>query len=1725
MAILNFPNTRQNGDPLQSGDQYTGDNGVTYIFDGVKWVGHAVAQPAGTNSITNNGHTVQINADGNLVIPNNATIVYASGDPVVTGGGGTDRLTSSTAVVRLDSNNTLYLPGDDQVSKISFSQAQGAYIGQGMGTLELQTGPSAYLQIQTDGGNKQWQFGADGSLTFPNGAAISSTTIGFSQQFPTNGAGQYSINAGSLTVGIPNPDWAYAILANPGNHYVNFDAFPGNYSITGISGPAVNTNVYTLTGNWPDDGGAFPIVITSIDYVDGITTLSSISGAQIATAGGAFTFDLNGNLKFPQGTTLGYTDPGNFVINGAQNKDVEIYTHNTSTYHGWTFGTNGKLTLPVNNFSGVISVPSDTVGYINQTCVNVTNSGTYYLANSTYVTDRPNTTVTSLYGPGPLSNGGFVVETAEIFEIGDIITIPAGVQGNSQATLEVVSILPKNWKFTQDGSTTFPDGTMLSAYGRGIAGPVIFPPYNSDFNISTNGGVWKFDKNGVLVFPDGATIKDSRITAAPNNYLYLYGGDANENNGQSVRIYASDAQTTSTDTVYYGGNIRLYGGRGANGGEGGEIRLQTYDANNDYNRWYFNPDASIEFPNNTLYTADRDLIIGSSSTVISITNQLNDGRGGSSNTLALSEFGIVLNSLNPDFLNYNPENVNTNTVIGSIINQGSDAFDLDPRVFGLPATTSTGFTGPVFGTIYASIGRDGGLQQNFGTWSVDGKGNLVTSNININQYFSSYNEPDIEHSVTAADITDRKGNSLIYVPASDTAPDHDINGLLWFNSQEGRIYVRYNDQWVDASPTVIPPSVDVTQLTNGENTVTLDTSGFLEFSSGGAVGNVQQTLSPSGNTNLPGIDLYATPDMAWAQLNYANTNYVWVDGSAAYFDVEEARLKLKSDGVLELNKLFGATIRLGEISDGDAVLWVDPSPDTEYLGLWWGGNTDYSHNGYGPAAGINIGIDGWDDSQDDVDPDTQINIGIGQLYWKFDANGVLNLPDDIGDIQRNGVSVLGGGGGFATTSTLVNGTYTVALSTTGQLNLPSAANTENNHARIQSANSIDILANTSTWIFGTDGGLALPNALEYANSEIYTTNGGYQTVFETFNTGGGRGAGQKLTLDYDDGAVKIQSYSYPNTVEWKFGQYGNLILPNGGIISETTSTVEIIPATANPGQSLVIRPTGVGFSITTDHPGGFVPGENLVITITNQNALGAGTVDYEFTGATSQQLGHSTSGTLTYTSSTTATTVICEIPANSSMTTFTFTLVSATGFVEQGGPQGLPTSITVTLDSVTFTENSHIHLVSGDPATVDLYLGDDDQYVKIEKDHGNVVIGTTVFNGSPSNIISIWTFDIDGDLTVPGNIKSQTIPQVGSIAVAGEPTNGYGGTLAIFVSGNFSSGSINDVSAGWTVTDGQGFTDTILSVGDPFGGSIKTTSVLWPTGGGRTYTFTSPDYAPVSANNLQIEIGSASWNFNTGGVLSNNDDGYLSLRGSSIGPTSRIHLRNTDNDPTSDINVHLQTGNASNIFELFQLGGGTTRPYASGLRTNSPTAPILIQTNNGGNSTSTWTFGADGSTTFPNDTILGTGSDPNVYIQTLANGSTSTWTFAAGGALTLPGSINNSTKTTTGSGDPAYPTAIDLTKTVNKLSDNSGSTYTLADGYEGQIMYLVPQNGASMTGVNVTVSNARILDDSSATTATVFVNASLAPFNFASTPIPTIGVTTLIFTDGAWQSDAGVWNY
>jgi hypothetical protein len=224
----------------------------------------------------------------------------------------------------------------------------------------------------------------------------------------------------------------------------------------------------------------------------------------------------------------------------------------------------------------------------------------------------------------------------------------------------------------------------------------------------------------------------------------------------------------------------------------------------------------------------------------------------------------------------------------------------------------------------------------------------------------------------------------------------------------------------------------------------------------------------------------------------------------------------------------------------------------------------------------------------------EIRIGNGSNVWS--------------ELSANTIS---GGGGTSTGNTLVNGSYTVGLGTDGILTLPFGStinDTPNapgsgngkaveikpggviygnqllriyatvptpdaNHLHLTSGDlsftdlflgNDDQFVQIATdgkvcigtygtsgniWQFGTDGSLAFPNGLNNAHSEIYTTNGGYQTIFETFAV---KGHGQKLTLDYDAASVQIQS-----TVGqvWSFDQSGNLTLPAGGVIVNSDSSV------------------------------------------------------------------------------------------------------------------------------------------------------------------------------------------------------------------------------------------------------------------------------------------------------------------------------------------------------------------------------------------------------------------------------------------------------------------------------------------------------------------------------------------------------------------------------------------
>ena len=252
--------------------------------------------------------------------------------------------------------------------------------------------------------------------------------------------------------------------------------------------------------------------------------------------------------------------------------------------------------------------------------------------------------------------------------------------------------------------------------------------------------------------------------------------------------------------------------------------------------------------------------------------------------------------------------------------------------------------------------------------------------------------------------------------------------------------------------------------------------------------------------------------------------------------------------------------------------------------------------------------------------------------------------------------------------------------------------------------------------------------------------------------------GDELELSANS-SVRIYTDTSDNGYEWQFGQDGNLSLPQGSTIGETETTTVITPPGAAAGQSLVLRgtsPTG----ITSDHPGGFTDGDTIIITVNPNNSISVtGTIDYTFTGDFGVGgLGTATTGTLTFSNEGTKQ-LTWTIPVSSAMTTFTFTITNSSGI-------GIGGMTALTLTRTGSSEASHIHLVAGNPATTDIYLGDDDQYVKIEKDGGDVVIGTDANTNH-------WRFGDDGDLVLPAGKTIRNTEGVDLLADATSPQYGY----------------------------------------------------------------------------------------------------------------------------------------------------------------------------------------------------------------------------------------------------------------------------------------------------------------------------------------------------------------
>jgi len=457
MAALNFPTTN-----LVAGVTEYSANGTTYVWDGVKWVGRTAGGAAGTNSIQNNGNTVQVNADGDLVLPaytlpNTAgteaqVLTWPAGGTVLEwtdqSGGSTYTLPAATAneLGGVKLGEGLDIANDNKVTVNKLYSTNNS-------------DPNVHYRLTLDN---------NGVVVLPDQSIINGSTLR-----GIYGTGE--ANFTGITIG-PDADhreesWVWVDkdgahvaarysgdistakqwdFKNDGNLQLPADGYIVNSSgqniLAGLSGGSTysNTNVAAyLTGNITTGN----VNATQYNFANGVNILSTVTGGGNANTGN-FTFDAdtisndNGlklatdrgtlaigvNLEVPGyaqhfhvafdqsnsippnndlflGDDYNYVKLPGFELNPNNPYGVEIGTNDRDggDDHVWRFGTDGNLQLPQGSR---ISDQSDSVDI---TVGRVSESAYWYnLFGDTGVTGVDNYANTAINGSVVHDSGGNV---------------------------------------------------------------------------------------------------------------------------------------------------------------------------------------------------------------------------------------------------------------------------------------------------------------------------------------------------------------------------------------------------------------------------------------------------------------------------------------------------------------------------------------------------------------------------------------------------------------------------------------------------------------------------------------------------------------------------------------------------------------------------------------------------------------------------------------------------------------------------------------------------------------------------------------------------------------------------------------------------------------------------------------------------------------------------------------------------------------------------------------------------------------------------------------------------------------------------------------------------------------------------------------------------------------------------------------------------------------------
>lgn len=398
MSALNFPTSG-----LYPGYQYTGDNGITYIYDGVKWIGHAPTLAPGTSSLVNGTNVVQLTGDGTLVLP-----IPSNANP------GTGAIGFLGTWIKNTDQGGIYLSPQDANVWIQLPSSTDSpttpleLTNRGLGGVTVDSGiGNTVIKNYNSATNLDnvWTFDSNGEFTLPTGGRLGFAGKGWTGLDGGNGqpvsltslypSGMYSgcvtiapgggINISTYGDGTGQTGgWTF------GNDGIFYGPIEGGLQVSGYI-EASKGNGINLVAGQPSD------IFTSVTAIGDSGTTSTIlvntsvnNDAYLIPVGATFSVDSNpandlaviDSSSFAPGEWA-LTVNGTFNLVAGNNYTVKYpstnYNNVAVTTHGgsWSFGADGRTTFPSNNAQTFQIVPAVTTYLTTSTPAVVFASSSY----------------------------------------------------------------------------------------------------------------------------------------------------------------------------------------------------------------------------------------------------------------------------------------------------------------------------------------------------------------------------------------------------------------------------------------------------------------------------------------------------------------------------------------------------------------------------------------------------------------------------------------------------------------------------------------------------------------------------------------------------------------------------------------------------------------------------------------------------------------------------------------------------------------------------------------------------------------------------------------------------------------------------------------------------------------------------------------------------------------------------------------------------------------------------------------------------------------------------------------------------------------------------------------------------------------------------------------------------------------------------------------------------